>query len=124
MAKFWQLSAPAKFKEIKPNMFVIRFATHVDKLTIEDEQPWLFENNYFAIKKFDGYTQAKKMKFEYTSMWLQSHNLPLNGMNQRCGQQIGESIGTVKEVNVDKEAFGWGHTLQIKVHMDLTKPIA
>lgn len=51
-------------------------------------------------------------------------NMPLVGMNQECGEQIGRSIGIVEEVDVDEDDVGWGNFLWVKILLDLTKSIA
>lgn len=124
MVKLWRLSTKAKFQENSLNTFVIWFANYANTQRIEDGRPQLFNNNYFVIEQFDGYTQLEYTKFEYASIWLQLHNVPLNGVNRRCGQKIRESNRIIKEISIDDDDVRWEHTLRIKVHMDLTKPIA
>lgn len=64
------------------------------------------------------------MNFNRASLWLQLHNMPLGGMNRRVGTRVGNTIGQVEEVDVDEDGVVWGKQLQIKVSMDLSKPLA
>lgn len=50
MAKIWHLNLKAVFYEVGSNIFIISFSIHVDKYHVEEERPWLFENNLFAIE--------------------------------------------------------------------------
>lgn len=99
---------------------MMSFATYADKMRVENGRPWLFDNHMFVIEPFDGPTQLKNMKFGKASLWLQLHQLPFAGMNKKCGEQIGKTIGEVEEVDVVEENVGWGQSLRIKIRIDLT----
>lgn len=47
------------------------------------------------------------MNFNKERMWVQMHNLPLACMNEVRGRLIGESIGSVEEVDVKEDGSGW-----------------
>lgn len=100
------------------------FATLADKQKIEDGQPWLFNNSTFVIEPFDGFTQPQHLKFDAASCWIQLHQLPFAGMNKKCGEQIGKTLGMVEQVDVNEHDVGWGQSLRVKVRMDLMKPVA
>lgn len=52
------------------------------------------------------------------------HDLPLRCMTRDVGQSIGESVGVVEMIDVNKDGVGWGKYLRVKVLVDLTKPLA
>lgn len=56
MAKFWKLNVKAIYREVGPNIFIISFENHANKQRVESGQPWLFDNHFFAIDKFDSFT--------------------------------------------------------------------
>lgn len=124
MAKVWRLSRKARFKAVGSNIFIMSFATYVDKMRVEHGRPWLFDNHILVIEAFDGLIQSKNTKFDRASLCLQLLQLPYVGMNKKCGEQIDKTIGKVGEVDVDEEDVGWGQSLRIKVRIDLTKPVA
>lgn len=69
MAKNWTLSKPATLLEVGSNLFIIVFNTHANKQKVEEWRPWLFYNNLFIIRKFDGVSQSGRMKFDHKSLW-------------------------------------------------------
>lgn len=46
------------------------------------------------------------MKFDRASLWIQLHQLPLNGMHRIVGEMVGNSLGSVEEVEVDEDNVG------------------
>lgn len=64
---------------------------------------------------------TKTHEFRQAPMWLQLHNLPLNGMYQSCRQKIDESIGKVEDIDVGDDNVRRGSSLRIKVKIDLSK---
>lgn len=52
------------------------------------------------------------------------HNMPLACMNREAGCNIGSTVGTVEQVDVNSKGVGWGKYLRVKVMLDITKPLA
>lgn len=50
--------------------------------------------------------------------------LLLEYMNKRMGEQIGNSIGKVIEVDVDEEGMAWGRCLRVRIECNLKAPLA
>lgn len=49
--------------------------------------------------------------------------MPLTCMNREVGNLMGQSIGSVEEVDVTGDGVGWGRCLRIRVYIDITKPL-
>jgi hypothetical protein len=45
-------------------------------------------------------------------------------MNREAGCNIGSTVGTVEQVDVNSKGVGWGKYLRVKVMLDITKPLA
>ena len=45
-------------------------------------------------------------------------------MSREMGQRIGASMGKVEDVDVDEDDVGWGEFLQVRIVLDLTKPLS
>lgn len=93
MVKIWRLSKLATFREVRPNVFSITFANHANKSCVVDGRPLFFDNNFFVINYFDGFIQLSIMKCDKTTLWVQFHNMPLVGMNRKCGEKLESSLG-------------------------------
>ncbi len=57
------------------------------------------------------------MDFTHSPLWVQVHDMPLVYKN------IGATLGAVGDVDVMEDGVGWGRFLDIRVHLDLTKPL-
>lgn len=66
----------------------------------------------------EGFIQSDKIQFEFEAFWVQLFNLPILYMNQQCGQQIGESLGKVMDVDVEVDDIGWGLFLRIRIEIN------
>ncbi|KAF5474901.1 hypothetical protein F2P56_006754, partial [Juglans regia] len=124
MEKIWRVNMSMEFNEIGTNTFVVTFANCGDRNRVLAGCPWLFDSHLFALKPFDGSTQAHLLDFTTAIFWIQMHNLPLGGMNCKMGELIGKSIGKVLEVEGEENEVTWGRFLRVKVECDLTKPLA
>ncbi|XP_042983175.1 uncharacterized protein LOC122312593 [Carya illinoinensis] len=119
MAKVWWISKRADFHECGSNTFIVTFATIADKLKVLSGKPWLFDNNLFALKLFDGFNQPSTIKFDSEEFWVQLHNLPFAYMDRVHGEKTGQTLGRVIEVDLPDDGIGWGEFLRIKVELKL-----
>ncbi|XP_042939405.1 uncharacterized protein LOC122274431 [Carya illinoinensis] len=124
LAKIWKLQRSFNFFEICSNLFVISFECLDDKKKILDGRPWLFDNHLLALRPFDGLTPPQKMEFDFELFWVRLHNLPLACMTTEIGMKIGESLGTIVEMETGGDGIAWGSYLRIHVIMDLRKAMA
>jgi hypothetical protein len=86
-------------------------------------RPWLFDGNLMAIAEFDGFTPPTQMVFEKATFWVRMYNLPLACMESTIGHQIGATVGTVEEVEVNEGEEAWEEYLWVRIVIDLTKPL-
>lgn len=114
----------AIFREARSNVFIISFATIADKNRVASGWPWLFDNNIFVLEQFYGLRPLKDMEFDKASLWVQLHQLPLFGMHRIVHEMVCNSLEKIEDVEVEKGNVGWGKKLYMRVHMDLTKPLA
>ena len=112
------------FKLMGENLFLIEFEHSWEKSRVLEGRPWVFERNIFSVANFDGITPPETIEFEKVAFWVCVNNLPLACMSKEIGNQIGSTVGYVKEVETDEDGVGWGKFLHVKIHVDLTKPLA
>lgn len=51
------------------------------------------------------------------------HNIPFGMMNKVHGEMLGNTIGEIIEIDVDKDGVGWGPFLWVRVQVDIKKPL-
>lgn len=105
-------------------MFIIEFQNIWDKSSVLEGRPWTFEGNLFAMEEFNGLTPPTQMTFDKASFWVRMYNLTLACMGTAIGFQIGSSVGKVEDVDIVDEGVGWGEFLQVRITVDLSKPLA
>lgn len=54
----------------------------------------------FVLNQYEGKIHVHKIKFEKEISWVQMFNLPLNYVSEEYRRMIGNTIGKVKEVDV------------------------
>lgn len=64
ITRVWRLSKPGKFKELGHNVFIISFSTHANKERVMEGSQWLFDNQLFTLKLFDGMAKLQEMEFD------------------------------------------------------------
>lgn len=88
-----------------------------------DRKAWLFESSLLSLKPFNGCTLATIMDVFREFFWLQMHDLPIACMNEEMGTFIGNTIGTVKECDVQNDGSGWDAVLRVLIELDIHKRI-
>jgi hypothetical protein len=63
------------------------------------------------------------MKFTHSPFWIQVHDMPLICMNKGVETKVGESLGTLEDVDVARDGGGWGKCLRLRVNIDLHNPL-
>ena len=55
--------------------------------------------------------------------WVQVHDMPLIYMNRGVGTKIGESFGTLEDLDMAGDGGGWGRYLCMHVNIDLHRAL-
>jgi hypothetical protein len=123
MLRWWKISENTTFKILGDNLFLIVLDHVRDKARILEGGPWVFEGSLFLVKDFDGRIAPSNLNFDRVSFWIRMLELPLACMGRQVGLRLGSSVGTVDEIDTDKEGIGWGEFLRVKISLDISKPL-
>jgi hypothetical protein len=123
LVQWWRPTEMISFKVLGDNLFLIEFKNLGDKSRVLEGRLWIFEGSLFAVKDFEGVTPPAEIDFDKVAFWVRMVNMPLACMCKEIGFQIGASIGTVEEVDTDEEGIGWGEYFQVRIQIDLKKPL-
>jgi hypothetical protein len=124
LIRVWHLTRWVSFKDLGTNLFLIDFENQGDKERVLEGCPWTFDGDLVSIVDFDGVTLPSQLDFDKAAFWVQMYDLLLACMSLEAGNQIGATVGKVEEVDVNDEGVGWGKYLQVKIMLDLTKPLS
>jgi hypothetical protein len=73
---------------------------------------------------FDDLMPIEDLEFTKAAFWVRMYKLPLACMGKEVGYQVGVTVGEVEDVDVTDDGVGWGEFLQVKIRIDLSKPLA
>ncbi|XP_059458343.1 uncharacterized protein LOC132187940 [Corylus avellana] len=123
LSRIWRTVRRVVFKEILENIWLFEFEIEADKRRVMEGRPWSFDRQILVLNEFDGSISPSLMAFQHSPFWVQVHDMPLFCMTKGVGKKIGESLGALEDVDVAGEGAGWGRCLQVRVSIDLTKPL-
>ncbi|GMY34303.1 hypothetical protein FCV25MIE_29545 [Fagus crenata] len=123
MLRLWGVSRGITVQGIGDNLFVFNFKDEFERCRVQNGSPWLFDNYLLMLKEFDGSCPASQIQFSHCSFWVQLHGVPLFYMTKQTGERIGNTVGSVVEVDVPESGVSWGLSLRVRLYLDVTKPI-
>jgi hypothetical protein len=121
--RIWRIDGEVAFKEVQPNVWMFEFSQEEDKQHVLAGRPWSFDRFILALFEFDGSIPSSQWDFTTSPFWIQVHDMPPICMTKAIGTKIGESLGTLEEVDVEGEGVEWSSVLRIRVIIDLQKPL-
>jgi hypothetical protein len=123
MTRLWRIVGTVVFQEVQENIWVFEFSDRDDKERIMAGRPWSFDRQIIILNELDGNAPPSQMQFTHSPFWVQVYDLPLICMNKSVGTKIGESLGSLVDMDVACDGMGWGHCLRIRVVLDLRNPL-
>lgn len=123
LSRIWRTISPVVYKEVQDTIWLFEFAESVDKKRVIEGRPWSFDRYILVLDEFDGSIPPSQIKFTHSLFWIQVHDIPLFCMNKAVGLRIGESMGMLEDVDVAGDGVGWGRCLQLRVAINLQKPL-
>lgn len=54
---------------------------------------------------------------------MRVYDIPLMAKNEYVGRMIGDSLGHIKEVDLEAGEIGWGEYMRVGVKIDISKPL-
>ena len=123
MNMLWKLRKSLKVQEIGENLFIFEFTEERDKARVLGGCPWLFDRHLLLLHEFDGLTPPREFTFKSSLLWVQVFDLPLYHMTEGVGKLIEKAMGGHIETEVTEDGVGWGKYLQVKIRIDISKPL-
>lgn len=102
---------------------MFKFASEADKRRVLSGGPWHFERALIVLKEPSGIGEITKQVFTHSAFWVQLHNIPVGCMEQETVRMLGETIGTVEEIDADEEGECIGQYARVRISIDITQPL-
>jgi hypothetical protein len=101
----WKPTGSLSFKVLGENLFLMEFEHSWDKSRVLEGRLWIFEGNLFSVVDYDGPTLPNQMVFDSETFWIRMYDLPLSCMGRAMGYNLGASVGTMEEVDTNKDGI-------------------
>uniref|UniRef100_A0A2N9F4Z0 Reverse transcriptase domain-containing protein n=1 Tax=Fagus sylvatica TaxID=28930 RepID=A0A2N9F4Z0_FAGSY len=106
------------------NLFLAAFPSDAAVMRIFSTSPWTFDKKLILMARFVGDLQPTAVKFTHAAFWIRIVNLPIKSMTREMGEDIGQEIGRLIEVDVLVDnGVAWGRYLRIRVEIEIAKPL-
>ena len=84
----------------------------------------MFDKKLILMAQFVGDLQPTTVKFTHAVFWIRIVNLPIKSMTREMGEDIGQRVGRLVEVDVlEDNGVAWGRYLRIRVEVEIAKPL-
>lgn len=80
----------------------------LDKAKVLKDNPKNFDKCLILLQEYDGRKQVHKLTIVEVYFWVWVHDLPLMAHNVFMGNMIDNSLGKVKEVDLEAGDVEWG----------------
>lgn len=85
--------------------------------------PWQFDFNVLVLKDYDAAPRPSEMRFESVDVWVRVEDLPLDRRSRAFGEALGNWLGKIVRVDVEKDGFAKGSELRFKVKLPVFEPL-
>ena len=120
----WRTRKPFIVHDIGDNKMAFKFDNKVDLERVMEYEPWTYDKHLVLFQRIDDTTTISSLSFIEGTFGIQIHNLLIKSMTPELGMSIGNYIGkVVRVVDVDEKGT-IGHSLCVRVSMDVSKPFS
>ena len=86
-------------------------------------EPWTYGKHLVTFEMVVANVPISALAFQFTSFWIQIHNLPIHYLNRETQGEIGSLLGTFLHMTDLESDRGKGNYLRGRVRIDITKPL-
>ncbi|KAE8817108.1 hypothetical protein D1007_05313 [Hordeum vulgare] len=124
LRKAWGLHHDAQFRDLGNNLFLVHFGGEGDWKHSRNNGPWQFDFNVLILKGYDGKTRTSEMVFDSVEAWVRVEDLPLDRRTREFGEALGNWLGEVVKVDVERDGFVKGKYLRVRAKIFVYEPVA
>lgn len=109
--------------DLTHDFYIARFATKQDYESIMFNGPWVINDHYLHIRRWEPNFVAKLAKIESLLVWVRFPILPVEYFNEHWLKRAGNRIGRTVKVDRTTLMAARGKFARACVEVDLTKPL-
>ena len=119
----WRLERDVQIKDMGDNILSFNFEDECDLNRVIEHELWTYDKHLVVFEKVVENVPISALSFQYTSFWIQIHDLPIHCLNSETREAIGSSLGTPLLMTDLEGEGGKGNYLRVRVKIDITKPL-
>ena len=105
------------------NKLFFDFEEEYDLVRVLENEPWLYNKHLVILERVVENVCISALPFQFSSFWVQLHDLPIHFLTREIRDLIGNSLGTLLHRTESKEESGKGNYLPVRVRIDISKPL-
>lgn len=95
----------------------------IDRKRVLEGGPWVFDSNLLVLKESDAFADPADTSFDLAEFWVQIHKVPMLCMSRSWGYELGKSVGSVKDVEINASGDCLGRYLRVRILVDISQPL-
>ena len=119
----WRSENDVQIKDMGDNIIFFLFEDECDLGRVLEHEPWTYDKHLVVFEKVTANVPISALAFQFTTFWIQIHDLPIQCLNQQTRDAIGKSLGTPLLMTDTESEGGKGNYLRVRVRIDITKPL-
>ena len=119
----WKMGDDVKVVEVGDGLLQFKFSLDSQLTWVWNNGPWCFGNQILALWRWEKGMSARTVNFTHIPVWVQVWGLPFDLNTEGAGQDIGQGLGRVIEVDCKAIKVDQARFLRIWVEVPLDKPL-
>nr|POE78854.1 hypothetical protein CFP56_59907 [Quercus suber] len=89
----WRSEKDVQIKDMGDNILFFNFEDECDLDRVLEHEPWTYDKHLVVFEKVTANVPLSSLAFQFTTFWIQIHELPVQCLNQETRDAIGSSLG-------------------------------
>ena len=106
------------------NTLFFDFEDKYDLQRVVEHGPWTYDKHLVIFERVQKNVPISDLHFQFTSFWIQIHDLPIHCLTLAVRESFGRSLGKLLHMTDSEEEGGKGNNLRVRVRIDVTKPLS
>lgn len=105
----WRSEKDFQIKDMGDNILFFNFEDECDRERVLEHEPWTYDKHLVVFEKVIANVPISSLSFQFTSFWIQIHDLPVHCLNKETREAIGNSLGSPLLMTETESEVGKGN---------------